>query len=260
MLFVLIALPIAWSCEKEEEEVKEKGKIPEGWTRNDDLSKLGENSWYLYRSGNDSIKIEFEYYTTLNRGSFSYDLYKKNNKGIYNKTIFSYLNEANSVERNGEKVIFGQGYYEENKDYSTRYELVNNKTVIIYNLPGLKPFNKGLEFKAVTDKKYNDKSLLKGGWYHSEVVDSTVMVFEEENIKEYLFVRGSSTIRESWEYGDYTANSIKSYLNNEHFGTVSNLKFEEYKDDNCSYNINGDNLTIYWKSPRKAITYQRINN
>lgn len=256
-LLLLIALPLVWSCEKDEEEEKKGTVIPEGWTKNDDLLILDKHPWYLYRSGIDSIIIEFyQFKSAYDYGGMRYYSYKKNNQGNYTRVNFSYLHEAYSIEKNGRKEIFGQGY--ELKNYGTRYELIDNKTVLIYNLPEMQPFVKGLEFKAVSEEKYNDKNLLKGGWYHSEVVDSTVLVFEDNNLKEYLFVRGSSTISDFWEYGDYTATSTETYLQDEFLGRTRDLKLKEFSSDNCTYKINGDDLSIYWKSPRETTVYKRI--
>ena len=136
--------------------------------------------------------------------------------------------------------------------------LIDDETVIIYNLPQYKTFEEGLEFKAVKGYKYNDKNLLKGGWYNSQVVDSTVMVFEDKNIKEYLFIRGSSVIQDFWEYGDYQATRIKWYLQDEYLGAKCDLDFSELYKDDCSYKIDSDKLTIYWNDPRKTTTYTRI--
>lgn len=261
-LIIVFILPILWSCEKDDEKEEEvKTIIPPGWVKNDDLALLGKKSWYLYLSGNDSIRLEFYQFTqTHDYGGMRYHFYKKNNQGVYSHINSAYLHEAYSIENNGEKQIYGQGYRDEDKDYGIRYELIDNKTVKIYNLPGLKPFNSPMICNAIQDKTtYNDKNRLAGGWYHSQVVDSTILIFEEENIKEYLFIRGSSTIQDSWEYGDYLASCTFSYLQNEYIGEEAYMRLKE-DDSTHEYSIHndGNNLTIYWKSPGKTTTYKRI--
>ncbi|MFV0538863.1 MAG: hypothetical protein ACK5M3_16090 [Dysgonomonas sp.] len=256
LLFVIIAIPFLGSCGDDDED-DEGTKIPDGWVKNNDLETLGKHSWYLHRSGNDSIKINFfQYEIVYDYGGMGYHFYRKNNQGKYNKIEFSYLLEAYSIEKNKEKKIFGQGY--KLKNYGMRYELVDDATVIVYDLPEMGSFEQGIEFKAVNESKYNDKNLLRGGWYNSQVVDSTVMVFEDENVKEYLFIRGSSVIQDFWEYGDYWATRVKSYLQSEYLGAVCDLNFKGSSENDCIYEINGDKLTLYWKDPRKTTTYTRI--
>lgn len=258
LLLLFFSLSLLWSCDKKEDEEEDEGTIiPQGWTKNEDLATLGKYPWYLHRSGNDSIKIEFyQFGAVYNHGGLRYRYYKKNSQGKYSSVNFSYLNNAYSIEKNGEKEILGQGY--KLKNYGMRYKLIDAQTVIIYNLPELEPFKDGLEFKAVNEKKYSEKNRLKGGWYNSQVVDSTVLAFEDNTIKEYLFIRGGSTIEDSWEYGEYSATRTDSFLQNEYLGAICDLRFNDFYKENCTYKIVGDNLTIYWNSPRKTTTYKRI--
>lgn len=259
-LTLLCILAFASSCDSlfgdkdDDDSTKtKKTEIPKGWTKNDDLAILNENSWYLYRSGNDSIKLRTDLFSSssMNGSIKYYQYYKKKH------IKFSYLHDAYTIEKDGEKQIYGQGY--KLPDYGARYELIDKNTVKIFNLPELDVPSTGFVFKAVSEKVYNDKSRLKGGWYHSEVVDSTVLVFEDNNIKEYLFVRNSSTITNSWTYGAYKATHTEAKIvDGEYLRGIYWLEFDEFKDDNCSYAVSGDKLTIYWNSPRKTTTYNRI--
>lgn len=257
LLLLLIILPMVWSCENKDDD--KNSNIPSGWTVNDDLSTLSKNAWYLHRSGKDSIRIEFIYYGhNINKGGMTYHHYKKNDKGGYSKVGNSYLHEANSIEKDGETVIFGQS--KEEKDYNARYTLIDENSILFYNLPELESTEDIMDFKAVTSMKYSDKNVLRGRWNHVGEVDSTIIVFDDQTIRETQYAKGTSTIIASWEYPNYTAVVVESFVENKLIATKRNFEFENSKDDNCPYKISGDNLTIYWNSPKNTMTYRRIKN
>ncbi len=262
LLSVFFALSMAWSCENDDEDDKKKDEggikeetspIPDGWEKNDDLLLLYKKPYFLYRSDSgDSINIYF--YSK----SIECYFYQKNINDGYNYRYTKQLKEVYSIEKNNKKEF--RGKYG-SMPYSISYELTNDSTVLIHNLPGEETFSEGLKFeKTRSVYNSNNKTPLLGGWYNSQVVDSTVIAFENSRIKEYLFVKGTSTIQESWDYGGYTASLTKTYLKEEFLGMYGELKFEEFEEENCSYRIIGDKLIIYWESPRKTTTYTRIKD
>lgn len=254
LLLIFLTLPLAWSCNKDDDEGNLS--IPKGWTENGDLYTMSKASWFLYRSADgDSIRLSL--YQIGGRGTIYSRSYKKNKKGDYYNSNYFSIERASSIEKDGKKELYGLSG--EGETCRIGYEMIDNNTFIIHNLPTT-TLTGSMEFKAVKDSKYNDKNNLIGGWYNSQVIDSTVLVFEKDMIKEYLFVRGASVIQNYWELGSYSAYYTESYLDKELVGIDRRFLF--YKSDikNCEYRIQGDNLTIYWESPGKTTTYKRIKN
>lgn len=250
LLLIFLTLPLAWSCNKDDDD-KTNLAIPEGWTENGDLGVISKAPWFLFRSADgDSIKLSFHKIDGV--GSVYCNSYEKNKNGKnYSLNYYSSMKRVSSIEKDGKKELYGLS---KGETCRIGYEMKDNNTVIIHELPR-RPLSEPSEFRAV--KEYDSNTKLIGGWYSSQVVDSTIFVFEPKMAKEYLFARGGSTVLYYQEYPDYYSSIYSYYIDDELLEINGYLRFDSLLPD-CK--IDDDNLTIYWESPGKTTTYKRIKN
>lgn len=257
LILLLLQIFIFSACSDEKE--TELDNIPNGWKQTEDYDKLATNYLYLYRSETDSIKLTFHKAYNEIFGSFSYKSYKKNKRGEFILGKSKYFEKATTLQSDNNQVKLYLFNKYKKEEYFIDFKILDDQRITIKDIPYLS-FQDEIEFhvlKRITN--WGDKSLLRGGWYNTQLVDSTVLVFEKDQMKEYLFLKGTSTLLDMWNHGDYYASSEYTYLKDELIGIEGNFRFEEAEEVKYyDYRIKNNKLIIEWDSDKDPIVYTPI--
>ncbi|MDR1091327.1 MAG: hypothetical protein LBL79_09650 [Prevotella sp.] len=115
------------------------------------------------------------------------------------------------------------------------------------------------EFEKSKDYEYVsvDNNIIAGVWYHSYEIDSLVLVFEENRMKEYRFLKATKELLSYKDLGNYWL-SKWIYNNGKIENTISlsgvdsTSTYSTFTDYKLSNNI----LTIYRKDYTKIELYK----
>ena len=98
--------------------------------------------------------------------------------------------------------------------------------------------NREYDFKRVN----ND--LIAGIWYHTFTIDSLVVVFEEDIMKEYMYDKNTKKLINRTDYGKYYLYQ-RIYNNGKIENTISISKPDSLYSSSIDYNLSNNTLSLY---------------
>lgn len=232
ILFIfLIASAILLNTSCIDEEDKQDNKLT-GFLNKADL--------YIFKNGEDSVIIKCSgyYYYSIN-----YSFYKKNNNGLYDYK---------------ESIFFGASNLKFGKDRYGRFFTNDSSIKLYYEIKGnnllLHHFHDlgTIELYPTREElKFIYEPLLKGVWCEVMELDSTITVFEDSKLKQYVFLRNTKEIINTLYSNSYSTRQNHYYWKDEVFTNPSAYIYYQHPDSTTYHNEkviyrlhNKDSLTI----------------
>lgn len=199
----------------------------------------------------DSVVLDF----SPDRGnSLTKQTYKKND-GRYEYsdiTIYSYYFQRRTY-KNGRSQDFFTLYEKSPGSGSSEINITLNGNILTI------PDWKGRAY--VFEKQFGWEScigLLDGKWSGTMQVDSIIVVFEEEKMKEYLYEKGATLALERIDYGGYKLYRQDKSSNIVH-GYFELNYYESSRDNTVYFRLEDDILTLFdWRS--KELKLKKISD
>jgi len=92
------------------------------------------------------------------------------------------------------------------------------------------------------------KNILEGRWSATMQIDSIVIVFEEGEMKEYLYEKGGTSALERISYGRYYLYQ-ENYFDGKVVNYIQLYFYESYYDNEIYYDLKEDSLALYsWRA------------
>ena len=121
-----------------------------------------------------------------------------------------------------------------------KYLFVLSLFLISYSLTSCDRDDKTVDYDFVSV----DKEIISGIWYHTYEIDSLVLVFEEQMMKEYIFDKNSKKILSRTDYGKYYLYK-KVYHNGKIENRLSMSKSDSLYSYSSYYDIKDNILSIF---------------
>lgn len=240
-LFVLIALPMAWSCEKEELA-----------DRLDGIHKYYDSfrdTKWISVSEDDSIYIEFECYNDTSFSSICICFYDREN-GVNKFRNWEFFKEV-SILKNKLRFI---EYASKGNDKEYSFD-INGDKLTLYNFNNDKDY---IFYREYRENNYLDGNIISGVWNVNMHLDSVVLVFENKMMKEYIFEKKTGKVL---KYTDYDSYSLVKKIFTWRNSTKTEDKLWIYSKEKIEgiypYKLENDKLTIYKNEP---IVYTKIES
>jgi len=243
-----LAVFIVFSCSKDDDFID---KILEPTREYHD--KFFNTRW-ISVSDKDSVILEFECWQDTSFSSIWIDMYDYVGNTAQYRTSEHYM--RGYVPQKNELLL---AYYSSgnpnNKDRTLSFDL-NNDKLVIHN------FEQGKEYtfyKEFLTKEYPAISTLSGVWSAVLNKDSTVVVFENGGMKEYVYDKNSGEILKytdynkyflyrkvfTWQKQTYNQDRLWLYIDNE----IAKME---------TYSLQGNKLVIY--KNENPVTYHKVKD